>query len=55
MAVSLLMALVTAGLVALLVVRRIAASVTDLADAADAIAAGDYARDRSRAAGSAPR
>jgi two-component system sensor histidine kinase BaeS len=40
--VSLLMALVTAGLVALLVVRRIAASVTDLADAADAISAGDY-------------
>jgi signal transduction histidine kinase len=39
---SLLMALITAGLVALLVVRRIAASVTDLADAADAIAAGDY-------------
>ena len=37
------MALITAGLVALLVVRRIAASVTDLADAADAIAAGDYA------------
>ena len=41
--VSLLMAVITAGLVALLVVRRIAASVTDLADAADAIAAGDYA------------
>ncbi len=40
--VSLLMALVTAGLVALLVVRRIAGRVTDLADAADAIAAGDY-------------
>jgi len=40
--VSLLMALVTAGLVALLVVRRIAASVTALADAADAIAAGDF-------------
>jgi signal transduction histidine kinase len=40
--VSLLMALITAGLVALLVVRRIAASVTDLADAADAIAAGDF-------------
>ena len=43
LAVSALMALITAGLVALLVVRRIAASVTDLADAADAIAAGDYA------------
>ncbi|HYO85964.1 MAG TPA: HAMP domain-containing sensor histidine kinase [Dermatophilaceae bacterium] len=43
LAVSLLMALITAGLVSLLVVRRIAASVTDLADAADAIAAGDYA------------
>lgn len=41
--VSLLMALITAGLVALLVVRRIAASVTELADAADAISAGDYA------------
>jgi signal transduction histidine kinase len=42
LAVSLLMALITAGLVSLLVVRRIASSVTDLADAADAIAAGDY-------------
>ncbi len=43
LAVSAVMALITAGLVALLVVRRIAASVTALADAADAIAAGDYA------------
>lgn len=42
LAVSLLMALVTAGLVSLLVVRRISGSVSALADAADAIAAGDY-------------
>jgi signal transduction histidine kinase len=41
-AVSMVMALLTAGLVSLLVVRRIAASVSELADAADAIAAADY-------------
>ncbi|MGB7980745.1 MAG: hypothetical protein WCF36_08120 [Candidatus Nanopelagicales bacterium] len=39
---SLLMALITAGLVAVFVVRRIAASVSQLADAADAIAESDY-------------
>ena len=43
LAVSAVMALITAGLVALLVVRRIAGSVTALADAADTIADGDYA------------
>lgn len=40
--VSMLMSLLTAGLVSILFVRRVAASVTNLADAADAIAAGDY-------------
>jgi signal transduction histidine kinase len=40
--VALLVAVATASLVSVLVVRRIAAGVTDLADAADAIAAGDY-------------
>ncbi|MGB8021949.1 MAG: HAMP domain-containing sensor histidine kinase [Candidatus Nanopelagicales bacterium] len=40
--VSVLMALLTAGLVSLLLVRRVAASVTEVAEAADAIAAGDY-------------
>lgn len=40
--VSLLMSLLTAGLVSILFVRRVAASVSNLADAADAIAAGDY-------------
>lgn len=42
MAVSMLTALLAAGLVSLLVVRRIAASVSELADAADAIAAADF-------------
>lgn len=43
--VSLLVSLLVAGLVALLFVRRVAAGVVELADAADAIAAGDLGVD----------